>query len=207
MKWIFAIMILLSVVFGAFSNRMDAVSNAALEECGRAVELTLSLVGAMCMWGGVMEIAERSRLTEKLAALLSPLIRRLFRGLDATGAAARAICLNITANLLGLGNAATPLGLSAMRELRLQDPGSPQASDNMILFVVLNTASIQLVPTTTAMLRLNAGSAAPMEIMPAVWVTSALSLTVSLLVAKALMGIRRRPAQAGPAAVKPRKGG
>ena len=179
-------MILCAVLFGLMNGRMSEVTNAALTECGNAVQLCLTLTGAMCMWSGLMKIAEKAQLTEKLSKLMSPVIRLLFGGLDHRSPAAKAITLNFSANLLGLGNAATPLGINAMRELHKLNRESPVASDNMVLFVVLNTASLQLVPTTTAMLRAQAGSATPLDILPAVLVASAASITAGVAVAKIL---------------------
>lgn len=199
MKWIFAGLIFLSVLFGVLNGRMDAVTAAALRECGSAVELTLTLMGSMCLWSGLLHIAEKAGLTEKIARLFSPVIRLLFRGLDSGGAAARAITMNISANLLGLGNAATPLGLAAMKELAKASPGSRTASNHMVLFVVINTASLQLIPTTVAQLRQAAGSPTPLDIMPAAWVASLVSVLSGVAVAKLLEG-RRAPGQARAAA-------
>jgi len=188
MKWIFSGLILLSVVFGLLNGRIDNVSNAAISECGKAVELTLTLMGSMCMWSGLMQVADKARLTEKLSRLFSPLIHLLFEKMDHTSAAAQAITLNISANLLGLGNAATPLGIAAMKEMEKMNPGNRSASNNMVVFVVLNTASMQLIPTTTALLRSEAGCATPLDIMPAVWVASLCSLTAGVLACKLLGG-------------------
>lgn len=188
MKWIFAGLILLSVLFGALNGRMDAVSAAALQECGEAIELTLSLAGSMCLWSGLMKIADRAELTSKISRLFSPVIRLLFRGLDHTGAAARAITLNISANLLGLGNAATPLGIAAMKELDKLNPEKGCATDHMVLFVVLNTASMQILPTTTALMRQNTGSPAPLDILPAVWIASLVSVLSGIVAAWLLRG-------------------
>lgn len=204
MKWVFSGMILLAVVFGALNGRMDAVTIAALAECGSAIELSLTLMGSMCLWSGLMKIAEKAQLTEKISRLFSPVIRLLFRGLDPAGPAARAVTLNISANLLGLGNAATPLGVSAMKEMQKLNPDKTVASDHMVLFVVLNTASLQLIPTTTALLRQEAGCATPLDIMPAVWVASLVSVTSGVIAAKLLnhRGVRlaagrRRTARLG----------
>lgn len=174
MKWVFTAMVLLSVVFGIGCGQIDAVSRAAISSCGRAVELGLTLAGSMAMWSGVMKVAQESGLTAIIARLLSPITRRLFRGLDQTGKAMQYICMNITANLLGLGNAATPLGISAITELQKEVPTDDPntASDHMITFVVLNTASIQLIPTTVATLRLQYGSSNPLDILPAVLLCS-----------------------------------
>jgi len=189
MKWIFSGLILLSVVFGIGQGRMDAVTNAAIADCGKAVELTLSLAGSMCMWSGLMKIAEKAGLTERISSLFRPVIRFLFSGMDHKSPAAQAITLNISANLLGLGNAATPLGITAMREMQKQTPHSATATNNMVMFVVINTASLQLLPTTTALLRQQAGAAAPLDIMPAAWISSAVTLTVGILMAKLLGGL------------------
>lgn len=183
MKWIFGILMAISVISGIFNGRMDEVSNSAITECGKAIELCFTLMGTMCLWSGLMRVAKKSNLTKKLAKLMSPLIGRIFHGLDRTSYAMELICMNITANLLGLGNAATPLGLAAMNELAKSSPDAHNgiATNHMILLVVLNTASIQLVPTTVATLRLKYGAVSPMDILPAIWITSALTLCISLL--------------------------
>lgn len=186
MNWVFCLMIGLSFLFAALTGRMDALSNAAMGQAGKAVELVLELMGTMCLWSGVMRVADEAGLTEKLAKLLRPVTARLFRGIPGDSPAMRAMSLNITANLLGLGNAATPLGLAAMQQLQKQEGGGKTATDNMILFVVLNTASLQLLPTTTAYLRLSAGSASPMDILPAVWLSSAVSVAGAVLLSKLL---------------------
>ncbi|WRS26596.1 nucleoside recognition domain-containing protein [Oscillospiraceae bacterium MB08-C2-2] len=186
MKWIFSGMIFAAVVFGILQGRMDAISQAAIRECGGAVELTLSLMGSMCMWSGFMKIAEKAGLTKKLSRLFSPVIRLLFEKMNPDSAAAQAITLNISANLLGLGNAATPLGIAAMRQMEKDGGYSKTASNNMAMFVVLNTACLQLIPTTTALLRANAGAAEPLDIMPAAWAASLLSVLSGIIMAKIL---------------------
>lgn len=182
MKWIFGGMIILSVVYAFATGNAAEVSNAALNECQNAVQFLLVLMGSMCLWGGFLKIAERSGLTAVIAKILSPFTRLLFPSLKKDSKALTAISMNITANLLGLGNAATPLGITAMKALKEETPGpqSDTASHSMILFVLLNTASIQLLPTTVATLRLQNGSAVPMDILPAVLLTSFLSLLVAL---------------------------
>lgn len=191
MKWIFTGLILLAVLFGMMNGRMDAVTAAALEECGGAVELTLTLMGSMCLWSGLMKIADRAGLTGAVSKLFSPVIRRLFQGMDHRGAAAKAITLNLSANLLGLGNAATPFGIAAMKAMERESPQKGCATDHMILFVVLNTASLQVIPTTTALLRQNAGCATPFDIMPAVWLASLASVTTGVLAAQGLAKAQR----------------
>lgn len=181
MTYIFGGMTLLSVIFGIMNGKIAQVSTAALEESGRAVTLIISLAGIMCLWSGLMNVADKSGLTQKISRLFSPVLGLLFRGIKPDSPAAKAISMNITANLLGLGNAATPLGIAAMRELEATNQNPSVASNDMITFVVLNTASLQLIPTTTAALRMQAGSASPFDILPAVWVTSLTCVFVAVL--------------------------
>ncbi|MDE7279853.1 MAG: spore maturation protein A [Oscillospiraceae bacterium] len=192
MKWIFALMLIASVVFGAFTGNMSQVGAAALNSCVEAVDLFLYLLGGMCMWGGLMRVAEKAKLTDMLSKLFKPFLKLLFRGLDMNGRAFHAICMNITANLLGLGNAATPLGLEAMRRLEQEEKPGDTTSKNMIVFIILNTASITLIPTTAASMRLKHGSDAPMEIFPCVLITSACALAAGLVSAFALDGLKKR---------------
>lgn len=186
LNWLWAGLMLLAIIAGAVNGRLDEVTNALLSGGGKAITLALTLGGAMCLWGGMMRIAEKGGLTGFLSRLLAPLMRLLFPGLDTKGAACRAMLMNMAANLLGLGNAATPLGLQAMQELEKENPVPGTASRHMITFVVLNTASIQLLPTTVATLRLQYGSAEPLAILPAVWVTSVASAVVAVLMARLL---------------------
>ena len=184
MSWLFTGMLVLSLLFGILNGRMEQVSISAVNECSNAVTLAIQLAGVMCLWSGLMRIAEVSDLTGKLSRLFRPVMKLLFWHLPADSKAAKAIIMNLTANLLGLGNAATPLGIAAMKELEKISPRKGIASNEMALLVDLNTASLQLIPTTTAALRLAAGSAAPMEILPAVWLASSMSILSGILAAK-----------------------
>ncbi len=193
MNYIFFGMILFGIMVALLCGRMEAVSTALLSECGGAVELVLSLTGTMCLWCGLMKVADRAGLTEKISRMLSPLTRLAFPGLDPQGPAMRAISMNISANLLGLGNAATPLGINAMKELAKLSPLQGTATNHMAMFVVLNTAALDLLPTTTGLLRMQAGSAAPFDILPAVWLASSASVVTGVLLAKILgLGEKRK---------------
>lgn len=185
MKWVMTGMVVLGVVFALVTGRISEVSDAFLTESSSAVELVLSLCGVICLWSGVMRVAQKSGITDLLAKLLSPLLKLLFKGLDPKGNAMRFISLNLTANILGLGNATTPFGLKAMSEIEQEEhsPDPEKASHNMIVFTVLNTASLQIIPTTALALRLKAGSADPSVILPAVWIVSALTLVSALTAA------------------------
>ncbi len=186
MKWIFVCMIVISTLFGALNGRIGDVSNALIQGSGNAVTLVISLMGAMCLWSGVMKVADEAGLTNMVAKLLSPITKHLFKGLDTDSPAMKAISMNITANLLGLGNAATPLGIEAMRKMAEDEKIKDTASNNMITFVVLNTASIQLIPTTISVLRLNHGATAPMDILPTILLSSVVSLSFGVMMSKVL---------------------
>ena len=186
MKWIVAGLMILSALFAAINGKMSELSSALIGECESAVQLALTLAGMICLWSGIMRVAQSSGLTEKLAAISAPVMSLLFRGLKKGGKAMQFITLNITANILGLGNASTPFGIAAMREIEAEE-GSPHpetASDNMIMLTVMNTASLQIIPTTAAALRTRYGSQSPMEILPCVWITSVCALAAAVAAAK-----------------------
>lgn len=189
LNWIWAGMIFISIVCAACTGRLEQLSQAVMEGAQSAVELCLGTIGMMCFWTGLMHAAQRGGLTQLLSRVLSPLLRGLFPKLKKGSKALGAVCMNLTANLLGLGNAATPLGLAAMQELQKESGAPKGTADNaMVLFVVLNTASLQLVPTFMAALRGKYGAAQPFDILPAVWLTSLASLAAALVAAKLLEG-------------------
>ena len=180
MAWIWSGMLLVAVLAGAISGQLGAVSAAAMAGAERGAQLCLSLAGPLCLWAGLAAVLEGSGLSAKLAALLRPLLGRLFPAAARDVQALEKISGNFTANLLGLGNAATPLGIAAVQRMHRLSGGAA-ASDEMCRLIVLNTASIQLLPTTVAALRASAGAARPFAILPAVWLTSLGSVTVGLL--------------------------
>lgn len=172
----------LSVVCGLATGRWPQVAAAAMEGAQAAVELCLSMAGMICLWTGVMEVMRRSGLADKLSKLLRPVLRRLYPSVSADREIMDSISANVSANLLGLGNAATPLGVDAARRMSRKSPGV--ASDALCMLVVCNTASIQLIPTTVAAVRAAAGSSTPFDILPAVWLSSALSIGVGAAVCR-----------------------
>lgn len=190
MSVIWAAMVAAAVICALATGRMDAVASGALEGAAAAVELCLSMMGVMCLWMGVMEIMRRAGLSEKLARLLRPVLRRLYPDFAGDKAVMDNIAANVSANLLGLGNAATPLGMDAARLMSRRSPGV--ASDSLCMLVVCNTASIQLIPTTVASIRAAAGCTTPFDILPAVWFASAISLTVGITAAKLFGRVWRR---------------
>lgn len=184
-----SVSILLSLVFSAALGQISELSNNILTASEGAVKLTLTLLGSMAFWGGVMRIAEKSGFTKKLAVLFRPILRKLFAGIAVDGKAFNSIVMNITANIIGMGNAATPLGIKAIKELAKEEGATDYATRNIIAFVVINTASIQLIPTTVATLRAAHGSSVPMEILPSVIVTSCVALFVGLTLVFILDGV------------------
>ena len=189
MGLVWTMMVTAALVCGAVQGMLPAVTAAAMKGASAAVELTLSMAGALCLWSGVMTVMERGGLTRGLARLFRPLLRRILPRASRDADTLAAVSANVSANLLGLGNAATPLGIRAAQRMATGCGGT--ASDELCLLVVLNTASIQLLPTTVASIRSAYGSAAPFDILPAVWVSSLASVTVGLLTARFLSRRKR----------------
>ena len=189
MAWIWTGMAVLSILCGLATGRGELVAAAAVEGAQAAVELCVSIAGMLCLWTGVMEAMRRSGLAEGLSRLLRPVLSLLFPQVSGDRGVMDSISANVSANLLGLGNAATPLGIEAVRRMERKSPGT--ASDAMCMLVVCNTASIQLIPTTVASVRAAAGSSSPFDILPAVWLASALSVGVGIAACKLLARIWR----------------
>ena len=185
MSYVWCLLLLASVIYSVFAGTAAATGAAALTGAQSGVTLGLSIAGSLCLWSGLSRVMEKSGLAARLAALLRPLFRRLFPVSSGDAAALQNLSGNFTANLLGLGNAATPLGIAAVRRMQTLS-GSQDASDEMCRFIVLNTASIQLVPATVAAVRTSLGAANAFDILPAVWLTSLCSVSAGLLAAKLL---------------------
>lgn len=182
----------LGIVFGIFNGRVEEVMEAIVQSGGRAVELCIGLLGIMCLWTGIMRIAEKSGIVRKLAAISAHALKLLFPELPKGHKALNSIVMNLSANFLGLGNAATPLGLKAMKDLEGIGRNRDIASDSMCMFIVMNTAAIQLIPTTVIAVRASAGSGAPAEIVGAVWITSLVSFSTAVIGARFFAGISRK---------------
>lgn len=189
MSVIWTVMVGLSILCGLLTGRGEAVAAAALEGAAAGVELCLSMAGVLCLWMGIMEIMRRTGLAAGLARLLLPVLRRLYPDFAGNRAVMDAVSANVSANLLGLGNAATPLGLEAARLMSAKSPGV--ASDALCMLVVCNTASIQLIPTTVSSIRAAAGCTTPFDILPAVWLASTLSVCTGIGASKLLSKLWR----------------
>ncbi len=180
LSYVWIIMVILSIFCSILTGRTAQTGSAALIGAQNGVTLALSLCGSLCLWSGFAKLTEKSGLARRFSALLHPLLSRLFPEASRDPSALQDLCGNLTANFLGLGNAATPMGISAVRRMHALS-GKPDASDEMCRLIVLNTASIQLIPSTVGAVRASLGSARPFDILPAVWLTSACSVTAGLL--------------------------
>jgi spore maturation protein A len=191
MNVVFVLLLVAALVAGAVKGDVRTVGQGAFDGASQAVTLSLGLVGAMALWLGLLKIAEKAGLVEKLARLARPVFRPLFRDVPDGHPAISAMLLNIAANALGLGNAATPLGLKAMEELEKLNPTPGTATNAQVLFLAINTASIQLVPTTVIALRVAAHSVNPFGIQLPTLASTACALTVAIVAAKLLERVWR----------------
>lgn len=195
---IWALLLAASVAVAAARGRMADLTTAALDSAGRAVTLAIGLVGVMALLLGLFRVAERAGLVRALARAARPLLARLFPAVPPDHPAMGAIVMNVSANVLGLGNAATPFGVQAMQDLERLNPSPGIATDAEALFCALNTASLQLVPATVVALRAAAGSTAPGEIIGATILASACGVLVAIAAAKVLGRLFPPPAAGGP---------
>ena len=186
------ILTLSAFVFSVFLGKMGELSNAAISGASQAVTLVIKLACGLVFWSGMMNLIRKSGISDLVARLLSPIIRLVFPKLDKNSKAAQYIGLNLSANMLGLGNAATPFGIEAMRELNKLNPTPDRPSNDMVCFAVINSASIQLLPTTVAIIRAAHGAQNPMDILPAVLLTSLISLSIGLFFAKIIPLFERK---------------
>ena len=179
MSWIWMGMVLMSILSALISGKGAELSAGVLQGARAGVTLAISLGGSLCLWSGVGRLMETGGITAGLARLLGPVLRRLFPSSARDPELAGALSGNICANFLGLGNAATPMGIRAAQRLSRGD----RASDELCRLIVLNTASIQLIPANVAAVRSGLGAESPFAILPAVWLTSAASAGLGVLVA------------------------
>jgi spore maturation protein A len=191
LNYIWIGLILSSVVIGAFTGRLDAVTEAAFKMAETAVSIAIGLIGVMSLWLGLMRIAEKAGMIEFLARLLKPIFRRLFPEVPDGHPALGSILLNISASWLGLGNAATPMGLKAMEQLQELNPQKDTASNSQVTFLAINTASITLLPTTIIAVRVSAGSANPAEIIGTTIFASGCATIVAIIASRLLQRVGR----------------
>ena len=188
-NYIWCAMIIISIIVSVFNGTVSETIDAAFEGAKSAVFTVLSFAGVMCFWTGIMKIAEKSGLSQKIEKLLRPIINFLFP--NSGDEAKNYIAMNMSANLLGMGNAATPMGIKAMSCLDRENANPLYASDNMCMLVVLNTTSIQLIPTTIIALRAAASSADPFSIILPIWISSLTAVLSAVSLAKLYFGRKK----------------
>ncbi|NLP13747.1 MAG: nucleoside recognition protein [Clostridium sp.] len=191
LNYIWFIMLVLGIAVGVMNGRIDEVTQAVVNSSQNAIELGVGLLGIMCLWTGLMNIAEKSGIIRKISKAIRPVMSFLFPGIPREHPAGGAIVMNLVANFLGLGNAATPLGLKAMNELQKLNPNKDMATNEMSMFLVLNTACLQFIPATVIALRASAGSKNPAEVIGTIWVATlcaAISGVVAVKIFSSLSG-------------------
>ena len=191
MGTVWVVMVFLSVLFAVINGTSAELSAALTEGAGAGVNLVLSIGGMVILWSSLLEVMKRSGLLRKLCTLLRPVLSRLFPSAKNSEDVLEDISANVSANLLGLGNAATPAGISAAKGLYSLTDNS-YVSDDLILFVVINTCSLQLIPTTVAAIRASLGAENAFDILPAVWIASFISLSFGIIFSKTLARIFRK---------------
>lgn len=179
------IFIIISIIYALISGNIDFLNNSIFESTESAVNLTLTLLGMTCLWSGLMEVASKTEIINFLSIILKPVIEKLFSKLDEKSY--NNIIMNIIANILGIGNAATPLGLKAMNELQKENKNKEVLSDNMMMLIVLNTASLQIIPTTIIAIRSSLGSTNPTKIIFPVWISTICAALVGIIFTKIII--------------------
>ena len=186
------IFIIISVLYAIFCGNLSQLNVAINSSTENAVKLTLTLVGTTCLWSGIIEIASNTNIIKALTKVLKPIVLYLFHNVNKNKKAFDNIVMNIIANILGLGNAATPLGIQAMEELQRENFDKESLSDNMMMLIILNTSSLQLIPTTIIAIRTSLGSDNPTKIIFSVWFSTICAGVVGILVTKLLIKIDKK---------------
>ncbi|MBO4815524.1 MAG: nucleoside recognition protein [Clostridia bacterium] len=176
-----------SFIYAIFTGRVSDVNNSIFESTKTAVEISISMLGTICLWNGIMEVASKTSIVKHLTKLLDPIIRKLFPDIKKEDKVHTEITMNIIANIMGLGNAATPLGLKAMKSMQKGNKEKDKLTNSMAIFIVLNTASIQIIPTTVIAIRNSLGSCNPAGMIIPVWVATACAAVSAVTASKILM--------------------
>ncbi len=190
MNYIWPIFIIVSIIYAIFAGNIEQINNSIFDSCETAVNLSITFLGTICLWTGLMEVLKNTSLIEKLKKLVNPIMKILFPNLNKDENVYEEISMNIIANLLGLGNAATPMGLKAMDSLEKKNEDKGKLSNEMMMLIILNTASIQLIPTTVIAIRSSLESSNPSKIIVPVWISTACAAIAGISAAKLI--IRKR---------------
>ena len=181
---IWPVFIIISIIYSIITGKVTEVNNAVFESANETVKLTITFFGTICLWNGIIHIASKTTMIEKLTNKLSPIIKFLFPDLKKEKEVQKEISMNIVANMLGLGNAATPLGLKAMKSMQKLNDNKERLSNAMAMFIVLNTASLQIIPTTVIAIRNSLGSQNASGIIIPVWISTVIAALTVVFVTK-----------------------
>ena len=184
---IWPLFLMTSFIYAIFNGRVYEVNNSIFESTKLAVDLSISLLGTICLWNGIMQVASKTRIIDHLSKILKPIMKKIFPDIKENDEAHKPITMNIIANIMGLGNAATPLGLKAMKLMQKQNREKNRLSNSMAMFIVLNTASIQIIPTTVIAIRNSLGSENPTAMIIPVWIATIFAACSAIFAAKILM--------------------
>lgn len=188
---IWCFFIIISIIYGITNGNANLVNQSIFDSMKQTMALVIGLCGSMCFWSGMMNIVRNTSFIVKINKLLNPVIHFLFKEIDEESECYKNISLNITSNLLGLGNSATPCGLKAMEELQKNNKSKNRLTNSQLLFILINTASIQLIPTTMISIRASLGSKNPSVIMISVWFASACAFAIMILITKVYFRFRK----------------
>lgn len=188
---IWCFFILISIFFGIISGNIEAVNNSIFSSIENTMTLIIKMIGGMCFWSGIMEIAMHTSLQEKLKNFIKPINNFIFSKLDKNSVAYENITMNMATNMLGLGSAATPLGLKAVEELEKMNNSKDKLSDEEIMFIAINTASLEIMPTSIITIRSSLGSSAPGSIILGVWFSSLITFISIIVITKIYLKFRR----------------
>ena len=179
--------IIVSVIFAILSGNIKELNSSIFESTELAVSLCITLLGTMCLWNGIMQIASKTSVMKKITNFLKPIMKLLFPNIKNDSNVYEEISMNMVANILGLGNASTPLGLKAMESMQKENPDKDKLSNSMAMFILVNTASLQIIPTTVISIRNSLGSENPTKIIIAVWVATIVAFATAITAGKILI--------------------
>lgn len=185
------VFIIISFIYAILTGNVQSVNNSIFESTASSVQLSITFLGTICLWNGIMKIAQKTTLISKLTNILKPIIDFLFPEMKENEKAKQEISMNIIANILGLGNAATPLGLKAMKTMQKENSKKDTLSNSMAMFIVLNTASLQLIPTTVIAIRASLGSVNPTSIIIPVWGATVAAAIAGVVATKLFIKLKR----------------
>ncbi len=191
LNFIWPIFIICSIIYGILSGNLSQLNNSVFSGAQDALNTTMTLLGSLCLWNGLMSIAEKTKFVETISKIIKPVVQFLFPEMKNNKKITQEISMNMVANILGLGNAATPLGLKAINSMQKENKNKKQLSDSMLTLIVINTASIQLIPTTVIAIRNSLGSSNPTNIIVPVWIATIIAAIVGIIASRIVIKLTK----------------